>query len=244
VKWLDSTLRVGDISDSSINGLQVEGAERIEKIAVGVDASIQLYTEAIAQHCSMVIVHHGLIWGGIKRVCGIEKKHLKLLLEHDLNLYAAHLPLDLHPRYGNNAGLCRILHLKNSEPFGIYNTTTIGFTGTLPVPMSTRQIAGQLQRSLGGPVSTLPFGTEMNSTVAVISGGGSDCLREAVDKKIDCFVTGEPEHKDHHYAREGAINVVYCSHYHSEKIGVQLLAEQCSKEFDVETVFIDIPTIV
>jgi len=244
VTLLDKTLRTSEIEDSSVNGLQVEGAAEITKIGLTVDASLEAYKQAKEAGCQMLIVHHGIIWGGIKRVTGPVYRQIEFLVKNGISLYASHLPLDMHPTLGNNIMLAKALGLKNLTPFGIYHGAYIGFEGYLPRAATVKSISELVKKKFGGPVSSLPFGPSKILRVAVISGGGSAALPEAVEKKVDLFVTGESSHADHHAALEGNLNVVYGGHYHTEKSGVQVLGKFLNRKFGVEAVFLDVPTLV
>jgi dinuclear metal center YbgI/SA1388 family protein len=244
VRYLNTLLDIEKIKDSSCNGLQVEGVRAVRRVGLAVDACMAVYKKAAALRCQMLLVHHGLIWNGLTSITGHTLAHVKFLAGHGLNLYAAHLPLDLHPELGNNALLARALSCTSVLPFGLYKGMRIGFQGLLPRPMTTGEIGRACQRSIGGTFFTLDFGKKKNRSVAIVSGGGSDALPEAIEKKLDCFVTGEPAHWNHHAALEARINVLYLGHYHSEKPGVRALGKKLKETFGVETVFIDEPTLV
>jgi dinuclear metal center YbgI/SA1388 family protein len=246
VSFIDKTLRTSEIPDGSANGLQVEGAAEITKIGLAVDACLEAYELAHEKGCQMVIAHHGIIWdGGLKSITGPTYRQIEFLVKNDISLYASHLPLDLHPTLGNNAQIAKILGLKNIQPFGMYkNGMYLSFEGYLPQAMTLRAVSDIIKKKFGGPIQTLPFGPQKNWRVAITSGGGSSTLPEAIEKKIDLFVTGEPNHKDHHIAQEGKINVVYGGHYHTEISGLIALGEFLEKRFGVNTVFLDVPTLV
>jgi len=244
VQFLDKFLRIKEIKDASCNGLQVQGSSSVSKIGVTVDASLMAYEKAVEEDCQMVIAHHGMIWGGLTSVTGISYKHIRYLFDHDLNLYAAHLPLDLHASVGNNVQLAAIVELQNQKPFGSYNGIEIGFEGSLPEPKNIEDLVTTLQKALGGEYITLPFGKKRIQRIGIISGGAARELSEAIEKEIDCYITGEPNHSNYHTAREAGINVIYCGHYHSETVGVKALADVITEKFNVETVFLDIPTTI
>ncbi|MDG5813973.1 Nif3-like dinuclear metal center hexameric protein [Chitinispirillales bacterium ANBcel5] len=244
VSFLDTTLATGAIKDVSRNGLQVQGGEEIQRIALTVDACMEAYKQAVASGCQMLIAHHGIIWDGLRSITGSVYNHLKYLLDNDLNLYASHLPLDLHPSLGNNAKLAEMLGLLALKPFGWYKGMQIGFEGTLNEPVSIDAISRILTKHLDCRVSMLPFGTNNIKRVAVVSGGAAGELQEAINKGVDLFITGESSHENYHAALEAEINVIYCGHYHSEKGGVRALGELITEKFGIETVFLDIPTTI
>jgi dinuclear metal center YbgI/SA1388 family protein len=244
VTYLNDLLRVSEIEDTSRNGLQVEGAAQVRRVGLAVDACLASYKKAVAGRCQMLVVHHGLIWEGIKSVSGHSARHVKFLLSHGLNLYAAHLPLDIHPELGNNAMLFKTLDLTDRKPFGLYHGINVGLEGVLPRARSIKDLAAALQKRLGGKPLVLPFGKKLNRRIALCTGGGACLLREAADKQADCYITGEPEHWNHHAAMEAGLNVIYLGHYWSEQLGVQEVGRQLRREFDVQTVFLGQPTIV
>jgi dinuclear metal center YbgI/SA1388 family protein len=244
VSWLDTELRVSAIADASCNGLQVEGSETVSRVGLAVDACLAAYQAAAEKKCGMLLVHHGMIWNGLKSVSGAVGRQVGFLLEHKINLYAAHLPLDLHPVHGNNAQIARMIGLRSLKPFGDYHGTLIGCEGVLSKPVTLNALSDTLTDLLGGTTTVLPFGKKPIKRVAVVSGSAGSLLQEGIDKKIDCYITGEPKHDHHHLAREGGISVVYCGHYHSEKPGVMALGKALEKKFGIESVFLDVPTIV
>lgn len=244
VQALNKVLNVANIDDASQNGLQVEGIARITKVGLAVDGCLAASQAAAKAGCQMLVVHHGLIWNRPLPITGAYGRHIRFLLAHDLNLYAAHLPLDIHAVLGNNAGLARLLSLRSRKPFGMYNGLEIGFEGTLPKPRTIKELAAKLDASLGVQSVLLPFGPKKIRSVAVVSGGAAGELGEAVEKGIDCFITGEPDHVCHHQALESGINVIFAGHYHTEKLGVQAAGKWLAQRFGLETVFLDLPTLV
>ncbi len=242
VSFLNDTLRNSEIKDYSVNGLQVEGASEISKVGLAVDACMETYKLACKSKCQMLLVHHGIIWDGIKSVTGPVYRQLEFLIKNKLNLFASHLPLDLHATLGNNAQLAEMLGLTNLQPFGLYKGVMIGWEGTLAKAFTIKACAELLKKKLGGEVTMLPFGPQKIRRVAIISGGGSGELPEAVTKGVDLFITGESSHENHHAALEGNLNVLYCGHYYSEKPGVQAVGQLLRQTFGIEVEFLDVPT--
>ncbi len=243
VNFLDEYLNVLAFPDKSRNGLQVEGKEEVEKIAFAVDACMDTFIKARAFGADMLIVHHGLIWGGIEYVRGLVQKRLKFLLENELNLYAAHLPLDLHPEVGNNAQLLKLLELEPREPFGSYNGLNIGYISEFdepkPLPLVAQILVEKLKTDY---VKAYEFGVEEIRRVGVVSGRGGFAIPEAIEKGVNLFITGEFLHDDYHTAKEGRLSVIAAGHYASETLGVKALMPILREKFGVKTVFIDNPT--
>ncbi len=244
VAWLDTLLNTKTIKDYSCNGLQVQGSDTVTRIGFTVDASMQSYEAAIDNDCQMLIAHHGIIWGGIKSITGTVYNQIQYLMESDLNLYASHLPLDLHAKVGNNIQLAGMLGLSKVKPFGFYDGIEIGYEGVLPSKTDRSKLVALLCNSLETECSILPFGKEQIQTVGVFSGGGGHELSQAIEKGLDCYITGEGSHINYHAALEAGINVIYAGHYHTEKTGVLALSKLMKKELGIDTVFLDLPPIV
>lgn len=241
VSWMNATLRVDAIADASLNGLQVEGREAVARVALAVDACQAIFDAAIAGNFDMLLVHHGLFWGASERVVGRHARRLRTLLAAELNLYAAHLPLDLHPDLGNNAELARLLAMRDRAPFGAYHGLDIGFCGEIS-PISVNALAARLEGALGGTARVLPFGAPIASRVGIVSGGGDYAMEEAMARGLDTLITGEGPHHRVSVAEEVGLNVIYAGHYATETVGVRALGAAIAREFGLEVEFIDHPT--
>jgi len=233
-------------ADSSNNGLQVEGSPVVEKIVFGVDACLELFELAIEADADMVFTHHGLSWGGgFQRVTGIDAARFAALFANGISLYSAHLPLDAHPRVGHNAVIAEKLGLLERRSFAEYAGVEIGVAGKLEKPLSAAELADELKNKLGfDDISILGGGNgEKIETVGVVSGGaGSDGVIAAAGEGLDCLVTGEMGHASWHVVRESGVAVLAAGHYATEKPGVLAVMDGIAAEFDVETLFVDIPT--
>jgi dinuclear metal center YbgI/SA1388 family protein len=243
VSYLDEYLQVKAIEDSSNNGLQVRGADRVTRLAFAVDASLATFEAARAAGAQMLVVHHGLFWSKPIMVTGIHLRRLQTLLDAGLSLYAAHLPLDFHAEVGNNATLARWLKLEGVEPFGDYKGHPAGFAGCLPQPCSLEQFAAQVEQSLGEPVLKIwSFGSGTVQKVGIVSGGAGLLVSQAADAGVDVYLTGEVSHIAYHEAQELGVNVVYGGHYGTETAGLKSLAEHLTDRFGLETIFLDLST--
>lgn len=244
-KWVRTVLNIDEMSrmDSSLNGLQVgrEDAE-INKIAFAVDASLESFRRAVELKADLLFVHHGLYWGRVIPVTGDFYKRMEMLIQNDLCLYAAHLPLDMNEEFGNNAGLANTLGLKSIEPFGEHKGVKIGVKGLLDSPLTRDELIDKLFGGWDNTIKILPFGKDRIKSVAIISGDAPFELLQAIDEDIDLYLTGESSHVLYHTALEAGINVLFGGHYATEVYGVKLLAGKVSKELSLETVFIDVPT--
>ncbi|MEX2540940.1 MAG: Nif3-like dinuclear metal center hexameric protein [Trueperaceae bacterium] len=242
VRWLDDYLEIADYSDPSLNGLQVEGAAEVEKVAVAVDASLETFEKARELGADMLIVHHGLFWGAPLAVTGPHRKRLTYLLENEMSLYAAHIPLDAHREVGNNWGLATILGMRELAEFGLFKGKPIGVKGRLSEPMPRRLLAGLVEEKLGEPVMMLEGGPEQVETFAIVSGGAAWDVVTAADQGLDAFLTGEPRHEVFHEAFERGINALFGGHYMTETVGVNLLAGKLRDLHGLNVEFVYLPT--
>lgn len=242
VRYLDEYLSIPLFStvDPSLNGLVVGGPDKeIAKVAFAVDACQRTFDAALEAGADMLIVHHGLFWGNPLAVTGTHYRRIQTLLEGDVDLYVAHLPLDAHPEVGNNAVMAKRLALVDIQPFAQFRGMEIGFKGSFPNPTSVEEIVSTL--GFSNP-TILPFGKKALSTVGIVSGGASSDVHTALQEGLDCFVTGECEHEIYNYCLESGITMIGGGHYDSEVFGVQALGEHLANLFGLETLFIDTPT--
>ena len=242
VSFLDSRLCLSEFSeDESANGLQVEGSVTVQKIGLAVDACEYVFKEAAKKKIDFLLVHHGLIWGGLKSVSGVVKKRIKTLLDSDISLYACHLPLDWHPKYGNNSELLRLLSIKKIGEFGKYHGKNISYWGRTAKEISLDEFTARIDKVLGTRSSAVRFNNKVRN-VGVVSGGGWFAINEAEKYNIDTFLTGEPSHSAYTLAEEMKVNLVFAGHYATETLGVKAVGLMLQKRFGLPAEFIDHPT--
>jgi dinuclear metal center YbgI/SA1388 family protein len=242
VKYCDRMLRTAKFNDydGAANGLQVENRGTVTRIAAAVDASLATVKLAMAAKADLLIVHHGLFWGPTHPWTGKRYELLRLLLENNFAVYSSHLPLDAHPKLGNNAQLCAALGLKQLRPFFVDNGQPIGFRANAKI--SRAELAVRLQRATGTKPRLLPGGPVVCRHIGVVTGGAGGELRKATDESVDTFITGEGPHWTYAAAEELGINVFYGGHYATEIFGVKALAAHLSARFKVPWTFLHHPT--
>lgn len=238
------TEKYNDI-DASVNGLQIGQRDIcVEKVAFAVDAAEATINEAVNRKADLLITHHGISWGDLKRVTSRNYQRISPLIKSDTGLYVSHLPLDGNKQIGNAAGIADLLNLRNREKFGKIGEEYIGQKGILKNSTRARKIYDKLQKNLNiaeERTQILDFGKNNVENIGIVTGSGSDWLDEAVEKKIDLFITGEGKQKIYHQAKESGINVFLGGHYATETFGVKSLKKLVSG-WGLETVYIDHPT--
>jgi dinuclear metal center YbgI/SA1388 family protein len=242
VRHCDRILRTREIGDydGAVNGLQVENSGAVTRIAAAVDASLATVQLAVAAKADLLLVHHGLFWSKSHPWTGKKYELLRLLLEHDIAVYSSHLPLDAHPRLGNNARLAAALRLGRLTPFFASHGQNIGWRATTRIPRV--ELAARLARATGAEPRMIPGGAELCRRIGVVTGGAGGDLPLAAGEGVDTFITGEGPHWTFALAEELGLNVFYAGHYATETFGVKALAAELSAKFHVPWVFLDHPT--
>lgn len=242
-EWFQDLLSMADFSgiDNSANGIQVGHRVRnIGKLAFAVDACLETFMRS--KDADVLVVHHGLFWGREQRLEGHHYERIRFLMEHDLALYAVHLPLDAHQELGNNYGMAHALGLGNLSPFGFFKGRAIGVSGDLDKDGEI----GEIQERLFGSdvIRVLPFGKKPIRSVAIVSGGAPFMVDEAIERGIDLFITGDASHNIYHRCLESKINVIFAGHYITEIWGVKLLMERFLQGpgQGLTAEFVDLPT--
>ncbi|MFQ6071467.1 MAG: Nif3-like dinuclear metal center hexameric protein [Methanosarcinales archaeon] len=243
-KFLDHYLKIDTIADSSFNGLQVEGTQKVKKIALAVDACKEVFIKAKDKEADFVLVHHGLFWREDNpHAIGVMKKRLELLIKNDISLYAVHLPLDVHKEVGNNITLAKQLGLEIIGDFASYHGVLCGVYGTLKEEMQLDEFIKLAEEKIGKITTKHLFGKERIKTVGVVSGGGAFGVNDMEKYGIDILLSGEPKHQVYNLTKDIGVNAIYAGHYTTETFGVIALGEKLKEEFpDIDIEFVDNPT--
>src|SRR5438477_12882705 len=242
VVYTDDFLRIREIGDwdNALNGLQIENSGRVTRIGAAVDVSTRVLTEAARKSVDLLIVHHGLFWPGLQPVRRALRRQLQLAFENDIALYSAHLPLDIHPKVGNNAELVVALGLKSAQPFLEEKGQPVGLKVRVSMPRS--ELVHKLEGALNGPVNFFDFGPKQTRTIGIVTGAAGSEIYRVAQKNIDTFITCEARPWAAVAAEELGMNLVLGGHYATEVFGVKALATHLSKRFKIPNEFIDCPT--
>lgn len=242
VNYCDKLLRTAQFADyeGAVNGLQLENSGSVGRIGAAVDLNLGTVRLAVRAGVDMLIVHHGLFWSAAVPWRANRFTMLRLLVEHDIAVYSSHLPLDAHPKLGNNAQLCAALGLKNIEPFFDDHGQSIGFKSR--TKLTRAELANRLKRLTGVAPTVIGVGPSICRAIGVVTGNAGAELRRAAAAGIDTFVTGEGPHWSFGVAEELGINVFYAGHYATETFGVKALAAHLSDKFGLAWNFLDYPS--
>lgn len=248
VQYLDDLLDTSSVPDypNALNGLQLANDGSVTRIAASVDFSLRTVNAAVQAQANLLIVHHGMFWGGLQPIRGNYFARLQALINNNVAVYASHLPLDRHALYGNNALLATELGLEPSDEFARFKTIAIGVSGESDV--ATAELvdrADTFARSHGGAVRTTFVTPERRTRAwAICTGAGAstETLNEARERGIDTLIVGEGPHHSAVEADESGIAVIYAGHYATETLGVRAIAAHISDRFGVPWTFIEAPT--
>ena len=245
---LDALLRTTDIPDypGALNGIQVENTTPVTRVAVAVDASLYTIAAAIEEKASLLVVHHGLFWSGVRPLRGPAYERVRQLITHDIAVYSSHLPLDLQPTLGNNVLLARALDLFPSGGFARFQSIAVGVMGTADV--DTEELATRAEviaRAEGGHlvrVGLTPGRRTRRWALCTGAGASSDTLHEAAAAGVDTLIVGEGAHHTGVEAPQLGIAVLYLGHYATETFGVRALGAELARRFDLPWTFLAAPT--
>lgn len=240
-RYLDNLLEINSIRDSphALNGLQIQNRGEIKKIGLAVDLCQATIDLAIEKQCQMLFVHHGAFWSGLQPIRGRHYEKISSMMQADLGLYSAHIPLDLHPAYGNNRALADLIGLEKPEAFGEHDGTKIGLKGFLP-ETTAKNLGKLLEEKLNTKVKII--GEGKIKTVGLVTGGAADIVKQAIQEGLDCYITGEGANHHFHEAIEGNCILIFAGHYATETGGVKAIGRHLKEKFNIDSEFLHYPT--
>ena len=236
--YLNQLLEIPRLRDYCPNGLQVEGKDNIQTVISGVTASLDLLQAAAAANADAIIVHHGYFWRGEnERLVGLKHRRIALLMSHEINLFAYHLPLDIHPEFGNNVQLGQKLGLIETGRFGEQD---IAMHGNLTQAMTLGELGTKISQSLLRDPMMVGDSDKPIRRVAWCTGAAQSYFDEAIQLGVDAFITGEISEQTVHNARESGVAFISAGHHATERYGVQALGAHLAQQFGMTHQFIDI----
>jgi dinuclear metal center YbgI/SA1388 family protein len=233
--YLNQLLQPERFSDYCPNGLQVEGRHEINKIVTGVTASMALLQAAMQANADAVLVHHGYFWRGeALPITGIKKRRIQFLLQHEINLFAFHLPLDMHPELGNNVMLAKQLGLE------VTKWAEMLALAELNHPQTLKSIVELVEKKLKRKPQVIGDLTWPVKCVALCTGAAQGYIEQAHTANADVYISGEISEQTVHLARETGMSYISAGHHATERYGIQALGEHLANKFEIKHEFIDI----
>ncbi|MCH1504319.1 MAG: Nif3-like dinuclear metal center hexameric protein [Verrucomicrobiales bacterium] len=241
--YLQALLRVDETPDypPAHNGVQLANDGFVGKVGAAVDACLPVIQQAVDAEVDFLVVHHGLFWSGVQMIEGAYYEKLKLAMEHNLAIYSAHIPLDVHEIYGNNVLLAKALGLEETTPFFLWKGILLGRRAQVE-GWTRKSLKEMLEGLLGSGVHCAPGGSEEIREVGIITGGAGSEVAAMSAEGIDTFITGEGPHHTYALAEEFGVNLFYAGHYATETFGVRALAAHLGEHYNRPHLFIDHPS--
>lgn len=239
-KILNQKLNINSIKDYAPNGLQVEGKSEVQKIVTGVTACLNLIDYAIAQKADAILVHHGYFWKNEDPcLIGMKGKRVRKLIQHNINLFAYHIPLDIHPILGNNAQLAKLIGLKNLRPMS--EKDPVPMWGEFEQPLNGDDLSALIRKHLNrDPLVCFDNAPRTIKRLGICAGGGQDYIDLAGKLNLDGFLTGEVSERTIHSARELGLNFFSAGHHATERYGIKALGEWLVENCSLNVEFKDI----
>lgn len=239
---LNGLLKPELIRDFCPNGLQIEGASKVNKIVTGVTATQELIEQAVLKNADAILVHHGYFWKNESYVIrGMKYKRIKALIENNINLFAYHLPLDIHAEYGNNVQLAKLLGIEVKGPLEIGNPLSVAIQGEFSLSITGEALSARITEKLKRQcLHIAPDSNKSIRRIAWCTGGGQDYIELAAEQGVDAFISGEASEKTTHIAKEMDIHFFAAGHHATERYGVKALGEYLAQSHNLDVEFIDI----
>ena len=246
IGFCDELLDAGAFEDYGPNGLQVPGAAEVSKVVTGVSAHLELLERARDAGAELVLAHHGLFWDFLPRALSEPMAaRLRTALASGISVAGYHLPLDAHPRIGNNALLCAGLGFEvEPEAFAVIKGRALGTIGRREQPIPAAELFAAVTELAGREPLVFDAGPDRVASIGLLSGAGASALHAAVALGLDAFLTGEPAEHAMADAREGRLHFIAAGHYATETLGIRRLGELVAERFGVEHEFVDVPNPV
>jgi dinuclear metal center YbgI/SA1388 family protein len=238
--YLNDFLKCTTYNDYAPNGLQVEGRERIKRICTAVTASEDVISRAVTWQADALLVHHGYFWRGENSIItGMKHQRISMLLRHDINLFAYHLPLDCHPELGNNASIAKLLPLSSFNTHKANSVDNLLWSGVLAQSMQGALFSNVLEKIFGRGPLHIAGNDKAISSIAWCTGAAQDLIEDAHQLGVDAYLSGEVAERTYYQAKELGIHYYSCGHHATERYGIQALGQYLASHFKLDHVFLD-----
>jgi dinuclear metal center YbgI/SA1388 family protein len=238
--YLHELLACADFEDYAPNGIQIEGSKQIKRICTAVTASLEAVKQAVDLQADALLVHHGYFWKGETPVLtGMKRERIAKLIEHNISLFAYHLPLDCHAEFGNNACLGRLFDLNSIKTHKIGKTRDLLWSGSLPKSMTATNFTRHLHKKLEREPLYIQGTEKPIQRLAWCTGAAQDFIEDAYNLGVDAYLSGEVSERTYYQAKELGIHYFACGHHATERYGIQALGNHLAYKYELECHFLD-----
>lgn len=225
-KWDNSGLLVGDM------------AMPADKIYISLDISNESVLAAKNAGAQLMVSHHPVIFSPLKNIGTNDP--VWQLIQAGIAAICVHTPLDIAEE-GINARLYDML--KEKLLLGEIKDTLcgsgFGWIADSECEMDADDMAQLLRKAFGCSTVRYCKGSRPIRRIALCSGSGGSFLGGLAAQGCDALITGDVKHDCWYTAKNAGISLFDCSHYHTEKIAVELLAEKLSAAFPQAEIICD-----
>jgi dinuclear metal center YbgI/SA1388 family protein len=237
--WLEEFLNVEAVSDHLPNGLQIEGTGEVKKVLTAVSINLDVVRAALNEGADTIIVHHGMFWNNEQRtIKGYRRKRILQILNGNINLFAYHLPLDLHPEISHNRMILAKLDAQVPQEEG-EKRIQFGLKGLLKCPCSFEELVKRINLALDAESRFFHYGKSTIGSLLVVSGAGRNLIDTVSELDVDAYLTGDAAENTEYIAREEGLNYIFAGHYNTEKPGIIELGRRVEQEFGIPVRFFD-----
>ena len=218
--WDNSGLIVGS-PDQEVNG-----------VLVGFDCTPELVDEAVACGADMIVTHHPLIFGGIKKISPDDPTGLALIkaISAGVAVYAAHTTAD-KVLEGVSGAMARRRGLKSIEVLDKEaDGVGLGAVGDLEMPMSSEEFIAFVKDRFGLTVARCSHLLDGNiSRVAMCGGSGSSLISKAMEAGAQAYLCGDISY--HHFFTPKNFMLIDIGHFEGEVEICQVIFSLLRKKF-------------
>ena len=216
------------------------------------DCTEAVVDEAIGKGCDLIIAHHPIVFGGLKRFTGgdyVQRTVIKAI-QNNIAIYACHTNLDNVLRGGVNERIAQQLGFDVERvlrpiaaDFGsfassggvvdseVFRTAGAGVLCNLQKPMNVLDFLQHVKERMGAEVvKYTKCDIEVVGKVAICGGAGSFLIGDALRAGADAFITSDVKYHEF-FDAQGKMLLCDIGHYESEKYTIDLFSNILSAKF-------------
>lgn len=243
VQTLNDFLQVKKFKDFCPKGLVVEGGDSVNKVITGVSLCEELIDIAIRKGADAICVHHphGFWDNQPKLITKAHKRKVKKLIENDISVLAWHLPLDAHPKVGNNVVLCESLGMEVVEWFAPHAGVNLAVIGEYKEEVSLSEFVKKINDVVGSPRDVFAYGETRIKRVGICTGAAPSEYESLVEEGLaQVYLTGEARENTQSAIQDANFNFIAAGHHQTEKFGPRALGEWIEEELGLDVEFVDV----
>ena len=199
--------------------------QEVTGILICLDSLESVVDEAIELGCNLIVAHHPIIFGGLRKINGnhyVERVVIKAI-QNNIAIYAAHTNLDNVLLNGVNQKIAAKLGLENTSIL-VEKLPNIGagLIGTFPTTISIDLFLQNVKNTFDVSVLRHTKILKQNvQKVALCGGSGAFLIKAAIEKGADVFLTADVKYHEF-FEANNQITLVDMGHFESEQFTIEL----------------------